>query len=176
MYAIFWIIVPRNPNNKKRNEELIDDTVAGKVSLAVEKKVTNEMKAKKTSGKKALKKREPINEDKGNQRIIVAIALILFNIIFMLGIFLGMAALLIGIFAAGLGGIVAGVVTLAASIMALAGTELFTLGIHPGAGIFISIGIASLGLLVLIAAWYLSKLFFHLTTLYVRFNVDLIRR
>ena len=179
LYIILWVITPKNPKQKDVNDDKISETIAGKVSLTIEKKAKEEIKCNKKTKKESRKaeKRSRTVESSGNspsKKVLITIAVILFNLIFVVGIFFGLLGVLIGLFAAGLSIAVAGVVTFVASIISISGSELFSLGVHPSAGIFISIGVTALGLLFLIGDWYIAKLFCFVTSKYARFNYRLI--
>ncbi|MBT3408888.1 PspC domain-containing protein [Candidatus Woesearchaeota archaeon] len=191
LYAVLWLIMPKNPNQSNVRNKMTSKTVAGKVSLAVEKELQEEFNKPKSRKKKERKKKnanqsaskvhkDPISKNKNSKKrststsILIAVAVILFNLIFVIGIFIGLLGVLVGLFAAGIGCIIAGILTFVASFATLSGTPYFNLGVSPIAGIFISIGITTFGILFTIADWYIAKGFFYVSAKYFKFNYRLI--
>jgi phage shock protein PspC (stress-responsive transcriptional regulator)/uncharacterized membrane protein len=193
LYAVLWLIMPKNPNQSNKRNKMTSETVAGKLSLAVEKELQEEFDKKKNKrnrkSKKKVKKanqsssknhKDSISKNKYSKNrstgtsVLIAIAVILFNLIFVVGIFVGLLGVLVGLFAAGIGVTFAGIVTFAASIAAFSGTHFFDLGISPIAGLFISIGLTAFGILFIIADWYIAKGFFYVSAKYFKFNYRII--
>lgn len=195
LYGILWLIMPKNPNQTNIRDKMTSKTVAGKMSLAVEKELKNEFNQKKENQKSKNKSQNKIK--KTNQKtsknfkssipknqytskrsttksIIITIGVLLFNLIFVMGIFIGLLGILMGLFATAIGCIIAGILTFVLSIATFSGIQFFSLGITPIAGIFISIGITIFGILFLIADWYIAKGFYFVSAKYFNFNYRLI--
>ena len=67
-----------------------------------------------------------------------------------------------------------GPVAFVSSVLQLAGLPAFALWLSPGAGIFISIGMTSLGLLLIIGDYYLARFFYHVGIQYLKWNISVI--
>jgi uncharacterized membrane protein len=109
--------------------------------------------------------------------VIASAGLGFFNLVFVIGPFLGLVALLIGLFVAAIGTIVAGVVAFAvclAEALGLLNSQYVYIGVNPLAGMFVFIGVTSFGLLFLICDYYLAKLFYNLTIAYLKMNIEII--
>jgi uncharacterized membrane protein len=112
--------------------------------------------------------------------VLAVVGLGFFNLVFVFGPFMGVVGVLIGLFAAALGISVSGIALLAASIL---------YPIYPGlvsmpygfpfnqtAFMFISVGLACLGILFTIGVWKLCQGFYNLTLKYLKANLNIIKR
>lgn len=107
------------------------------------------------------------------RKLLIGVLLLFFNLIVVLGPYLGLAGLLLGGYGIGLAFIVGGFIALFGSPIVLF-TPIPTPHILTSLGF--GIGFIALGLVVIILAIYLSKLFIQLTTRYVKWNFELINR
>jgi uncharacterized membrane protein len=110
--------------------------------------------------------------------VVATLGLGFFNLVFVLGPFLGLAGIMIGLFAAAIAITIAGV----AGTMAIIAAPLFpSLVVDSGifmnpAGIFFSsIGLIAMGLLFLIGNFYLAKLLYIGTIRYLKLNLRIIK-
>ena len=110
--------------------------------------------------------------------VVAVISLGFFNLVFVLGPFLGLVGVLIGLFAAASGLIVAGLgVLISALAFPVVGPFLSIpsfLMANPLGLIALAIGLTSLGLLLFIGMCYLSKLFYLVTVKYLKMNIRII--
>lgn len=108
--------------------------------------------------------------------IMVAFAMILFNLIFIIGPYLGLVGCLIGFFAGAIGITIGG----AGIIIALIIWPIFPNFVHIPSGIpmmafiLVGIGTIALGLLFLIGMCYAAKFFWEITVKYVKWNIKVI--
>ena len=111
--------------------------------------------------------------------VLATLGLGFFNLVFVLGPFLGLAGALFGLFVAAGAIIISGIAVFAATIagpaLPIAIDSTFALFVSPAATFFISIGLICLGLLFLIGDIYLAKYFFTGTVKYLKYNVKIIR-
>jgi uncharacterized membrane protein len=109
--------------------------------------------------------------------VFASISLTFFNVIFILGPFLGLVGVLIGLWAtAGSLGI-SGAAVILSPLVALVAPGLFALGGFGGAFLFFAgVGVAGLGVLACIGMWKLTRLFVRGTAAYLRFNARIVMR
>lgn len=110
--------------------------------------------------------------------VVAVISLGFFNLVFVLGPFMGVVGVLIGIFAAAGAFVVAGLAVLVSAVASpligpFLGLPSFLLSNHIGL-IALSLGFTSLGLLLFIGCFYLAKLFYRLTVMYLKMNIRII--
>ncbi|WP_099187483.1 HAAS signaling domain-containing protein [Tepidibacter mesophilus] len=115
----------------------------------------------------------PINIVKA---VIATIALGLFNLIFILGPFLGLAGVLIGLFGAALGVTFGGIGIVIGAIFGPVLGGNFGINMNPIVVIFIGIGTTALGSLFLILNIYLTKISYKGTVKYLKYNIDIIKK
>lgn len=112
--------------------------------------------------------------------VFATIVLGFFNLVFVLGPFLGVVGILIGLFGASIGIIVGGFSLFLKIALGPALTSLISLPVaftlNPGASIFLGIGLTSLGLLFLIGNCFLTKWIYIGTIKYLKWNLKMIRR
>jgi uncharacterized membrane protein len=100
-----------------------------------------------------------------------------FNLVFVLGPFIGLVGILIGLFASAFAVTLSGIALLLTTIAAPIFPEFINLGgISPTAVIIFSIGVTSLGLLFFIGVIALAKLFFKGTLNYLKMNISIIKK
>ena len=147
-----------------RNEEELAAALGDPISLA------RQMKAGY-----ALQQAETDASTSNILRAIFAVGVLgFFNLIFILGPFIGLVGVLIGFFAAAVGISVSGIVVFFASIFQPILPDFMNFTVHPAVGIFTGAGLTSLGILFFIGVYYLAKLFYILTLKYLKLNLRLI--
>lgn len=111
-------------------------------------------------------------------RAVFAIAgLGFFNLVFILGPFIGLVALLIALFATAFAIIISGIALVLIVFAAPMFPDLINLGgIDSGVIIFAGIGLSSLGALFFLGVIILSKWFFKGTLSYLKINMKLINK
>lgn len=115
--------------------------------------------------------------------VFATLALGFFNLVFVLGPFLGVVGVLIGLFGASIGMTLAGIAVFFQGALGPAMGSLgpyinipFALEANPGATIFLGLGLTALGLLFSIGNCYLAKFLYIGTVKYLKFNLKLIGR
>ena len=109
--------------------------------------------------------------------VFASISLTFFNVIFILGPFLGLVGVLIGMWATAVALAASGVGVILAPLGAVFVPAFFALGgMNVAFLIFSGIGIAGLGLLAGIGMWKLTQLFVRGTAAYLRFNARIVTR
>jgi uncharacterized membrane protein len=106
--------------------------------------------------------------------VLATLGLGLFNLVFVLAPFLLLVCMLLVVVI--LGGMFAifGPVALVYSVLQLAGLPAFAIWLSPLAGVFFSIGITSLGLLLIIGDYYLARFFYRVGIKYLKWNIRVI--
>jgi len=104
------------------------------------------------------------------QAVFASVGLGFFNLVFVVGPFLGIIGALIGLFVAGIVIIVSGGVFF---FLTLTNSTLIAIP-NITAGIFLSLALISFGILWTIGTIYLCKLFYQITIMYLRFNLNII--
>lgn len=109
--------------------------------------------------------------------IFAAIGLSFFNLIFILGPFVGLLSVLISLFAVGFSLGISGIAVVIAGIIPGILSNLIQIsGITNLLIVLVGLILFSIGSLFLIGTWYLSKGFYILTIKYVKLNVRIIRQ
>jgi uncharacterized membrane protein len=103
------------------------------------------------------------------------LALSLFNLIFVLGPFMAAVGIIIGFFTAAISVVIAGIATIII-VCINPMIQAFDFGVHPVTLVLLAISMISLGILGVIAMYYLTKFFFRMTLKYVRLNLNLIKK
>ena len=117
--------------------------------------------------------------------VMAGAALGFFNLVFILGPFIGLIGALIGLYGAAIGIIISGIALIASPIL----LPFFPSFIHLGGGnvilnsssgivLFVSVGIGltCLGTLFFMGNIWLTKIFYKLTVKYLKWNADIITR
>jgi uncharacterized membrane protein len=107
--------------------------------------------------------------------VIATLGLGLFNLVFVLAPFLLLLLMLLVVFIFGVMFAIFGPAALVYSILQLAGQPAFAIWLSPLAGMFISIGITSMGLLLIIGDYYLARFFYRVGIRYLKWNIGVIR-
>ncbi|PKG33124.1 HAAS signaling domain-containing protein [Methanoregula sp.] len=122
-----------------------------------------------------VKKAEAVTSCKNILHAVLAtIGLGLFNLVFVLIPFIILVLLLVIIFIVGVAFTVCGPVAGIFALLQLAGNPSFAIWLSPAAGIFFSIGITALGLLLVIGDLFLARFFYHIGIRYLKWNIGVI--
>jgi uncharacterized membrane protein len=123
-------------------------------------------------------KEAEINRSAGNivKAVIATVALGFFNLIAVLGPFIGLIGIMAGLIAASIGITAAGIGVLLASVFSPVFPTLINFDVNYSFAIFTSIGVTCLGLLMLIGCFYLAKLLYKGTVRYLKWNIDVIKK
>ena len=108
--------------------------------------------------------------------IIASLSLGFFNIVFILGPYIGLLAILIALFASAFAITVTGLFLFFISLVQPLFSSIIYFGINPVIAIFLAIGTTSLGLLFLIGDCFLAKYFYIGTIKYLKFNLKIIKK
>lgn len=116
-------------------------------------------------------------EDKKSLRnilraVFASISLGFFNLVFAIALFAALFGVVVGFFAAAAGMFFGGLGALLGSV---ALPMLIPFAFPVLAGIFVGIGLMAFGVLFFIGACYVTKWFYKLTIVYLRFNVRIIK-
>ncbi len=106
--------------------------------------------------------------------VAATLGLGLFNLVFVLVPFLLLVLMLLVVFFSGVCMTVFGPVAFVSAILELAGIPGLSLWLSPAAGIFISIGMTTFGLLLVIGDYYLARFFYHIGIRYLKWNISTI--
>ncbi len=125
----------------------------------------------------ALRKAES-NISTGNilRAVLSAGVLGFFNLVIVLGPFLGLIGVLIGLFAAAFSITLSGIALFIAAILSPFLPGLIDIGTSFIFGTSLSVGLTCLGLLFLIGVCFIAKYFYRLTIAYLKWNLDFIKR
>jgi uncharacterized membrane protein len=120
-------------------------------------------------------KRAETTASAGNliRAVLATVGLGFFNLVFVLGPFMGLVGILIGLFAAAIGLTMAGLGVFLALIISPMFSAINT-DMNPVFLIFSSTGLTCFGLLFLIGDVYLTKFFFKGTLAYLKWNISVI--
>lgn len=108
--------------------------------------------------------------------ILAAVSLGFFNLVFVLGPFLGLVGLLIGIYAIGFAFSVSGIGLFIGPLLEPLFPRYINIGLHPLTSISFGIGLFALGLLILIGCFYLTKYLYQVIIRYLRWNINIITK
>lgn len=107
---------------------------------------------------------------------MAVIGLSLFNLIFVLGPFLGLIGVVFGVVVAAISIVLAGVVMFLGTFIMLPSYFSFPLDPYMNfASMFAAIGITCLGLLCCIGCWYLVRFTYKIIVKYLRFNLNVVK-
>ena len=106
--------------------------------------------------------------------VLATLGLGLFNLVFVLIPFIILMLLLFVIFIVGIAFTFCGPVAGIFALLQLAGLPAFAIWLSPAAGIFFSIGITTLGLLLVIGDLFLAQFFYHIGIRYLKWNIGVI--
>lgn len=108
--------------------------------------------------------------------ILAAVSLGFFNLVFVLGPFLGLVGLLIGTYGIGFGLSIAGIGLLFRTFLEPLFPHYIDLNVHAITSISFGIGLFALGLLILIGCVYLTKYLYQVIIKYLRWNINIITK
>ncbi|HET6452447.1 MAG TPA: DUF1700 domain-containing protein [Spirochaetia bacterium] len=109
--------------------------------------------------------------------LLTSISLTFFNVIVVLGPFLGLVGAMVGLWAAAVSLPLAGVGVVLSPLAAAIVPQYYSLGgASPAFFFFAGLGVTGLGLLAVLGMWKLSRLFVQITAAYVRFNARIVTR
>ena len=108
--------------------------------------------------------------------IFASLGLGFFNIVFILGLYMGLVAVLISLFAAAFSIAISGIFMFFASLIQPLFSSVFYFGINPLVVLFVSIGVTAFGLLFIIGDCFLAKYFYIGTIKYLKFNLKIIKK
>lgn len=108
--------------------------------------------------------------------VIAAVGLGFFNLVFVLGPFLGLVGVIIGLAAAAVGMAVGGFAALLMVILSPLLSSHLSIDVNLPFAFFVSTGVTSFGLLFMIGVVYLTKYFFMGTVKYLKWNMDIIKK
>jgi len=109
--------------------------------------------------------------------VFASISLTFFNVIVVLGPFLGLVGVMIGLWATAVALPLSGIAIVLAPVAALIVPSFFSLStMSPAFLVFAGIGTAAVGVLAVIGMWKLSRLFVRVVAAYVKFNLRIVTR
>lgn len=106
--------------------------------------------------------------------VVATLGLGLFNLVFVLVPFILLVMMLLVIFILGIMVAFFGLIGIVYSLLQLVGLSDFSVWLSPVAGIFISTGMTSTGLLMVIGDCYLCRLCYHTCIRYLKWNIRVI--
>ena len=108
--------------------------------------------------------------------VVAIISLGFFNLVFVLGPFLGLVGILFAFMVAGFAVTAAGVALFLAAVLSPVLPWAVNVSFHPLVAALVGTGTASMGFLILIGDFYLAKVFYSLTLKYLKLNLKIINR
>ncbi len=151
---------------------------AGKTEEQVAKDLGSpETIARNFSADYAIKEAEE-NRSAGNmlRAVIAIISLGFFNLVFVLGPFIGLLAILFAFTVTGFAIAAAGVAVVVSAVLSPVLPWAVNAGFHPLVAALVGTGLVSLGLIILIGDFFLARLFYSATIKYLKLNVKIINR
>lgn len=107
--------------------------------------------------------------------VLAAMGLGFFNLVFVLGLFLGLIGVLLGIFGTAIGFMVGGVGAFLAPFIGVFFPQYINSNIHPITCLSLGVALAGLGLLIFIGGGYLTKWLYIATVKYLKCNIRIIK-
>jgi uncharacterized membrane protein len=98
----------------------------------------------------------------------------LFNLVFVLVPFIILVVLLMAVFLVGVAFTIFGPVAFVYAILQMLGFPSFSIWLYPAAGVFFSIGMTAVGLLLIIGDFYLARFFYNMGIRYLKWNIHII--
>ena len=151
---------------------------AGKTEEEIARDLGNpETLARNFTADYAVKEAEE-NRSAGNilKAVVAIISLGFFNLVFVLGPFLGLLGVLFGLVVAGFAIAASGIILFLAVVLSPVIPWAVEVTVHPLGAALAGVGLTSLGLLILIGVFYLAKIFYNLTLQYLKLNLRIINR
>ena len=152
--------------DRGKSEEEIVKELGDPIKLSKSYKAMSDIEKAKTEP-------SPVNISKA---VLATIALGFFNLVFILGPFLGLVGTLIGLYGAAIGVIVAGIGVMIAPILPNYISFGDFINMNGFASFFIGLGITLLGILFTVLNVYITKLFYRLTVTYLKWNINIIKK
>lgn len=122
-----------------------------------------------------VKKAEDVRSAKNIFHAVIAtLGLGLFNLVFVLAPFILLVVVLLLIFVLGVLFALGGLAGAVCSLLQVAGISACSIWLSPVAGVFISTGILSTGLLMVIGDYYLARLCYYAGIRYLKWNFSII--
>ena len=106
--------------------------------------------------------------------VVATLGLGLFNLVFVLAPFMILVVMLLVFFMLGVMVTFFGLAGVVYSLLQLIGVSAFSVWYSPIAGVFISIGMTTTGLLVIIGNYYLARFFYRVCIQYLKWNISVI--
>ncbi|MDP3565253.1 MAG: DUF1700 domain-containing protein [Methanoregula sp.] len=106
--------------------------------------------------------------------IMATLGLGLFNLVFVLVPFMLLIVMLMVVFLVGVAFTVSGPPAFVYACLQILGYPSFSIWLSPVAGLFFSVGITAVGLLLVIGDYYLARFFYHLGIRYLKWNIHMI--
>jgi uncharacterized membrane protein len=107
--------------------------------------------------------------------VIMTVTLGFFNIVIILGPYLGLLGALAGLFAAAVGIAAAGIGIMVGMLVAPVFPEYINIGVGYPVAFFAAVGLSCFGVLFFIGDCYIAKYFFKGTLSYLKWNLNIIR-
>jgi len=108
--------------------------------------------------------------------ILAAVSLGFFNLVFVLGPFIGLVGLLVGIYSIGFGFSIGGIGLFFGTFLEPFFPKYININLHPITSLSFGIGFFALGLLILIGCFYLTKYLYQVVIRYLRWNINVITK
>ena len=100
----------------------------------------------------------------------------IFNLVFVLGPFIGLVGLLVGIYSIGFGFSIGGIGLFFGTFLEPFFPKYININLHPITSLSFGIGFFALGLLILIGCFYLTKYLYQVVIRYLRWNINVITK
>lgn len=110
--------------------------------------------------------------------VLSAVSLGFFNLVFVLGPFLGLVGLIIGLFGASCGITIGGIGLMFGTLLEPIFPNFINIGISiPYSSLFLfGIGTTALGILCFIGSYYTAKFFYNIIIKYLKWNLNIIKK
>ncbi len=106
--------------------------------------------------------------------VVATLGLGLFNLVFVLAPFIVLVVLLLVVVLVGVTFSVSGPAAFVYALLQIMGSPSFSIWQSPVAGLFFSVGITAVGLLLVIGDFYLARFFYHMGIRYLKWNIQMI--
>lgn len=108
--------------------------------------------------------------------LLAAMTLGIFNLIIVLAPFILLVGLLIGLYGISFGFTIGGLTLFISTIAPTLFPNSISLYLHPVTSISFGVGMTTLGILMVLACFYLTQLLYKVTIKYLKWNIDIIKR
>ena len=133
----------------------------------------------KTSYKPSFNNSCNTNINDNTRKTLIILGLVFFNLVVVFGPFMGLVGLFIGLYASSIAFVITGILLVFSSPFLLASNFMYFSPLptpHMLTSISFGIAIGGLGLLGIILAVYLTKLFYNLLIKYIKWNIQLFNK